>query len=183
MKIITAQELNELIKKGEIVLIDVRERFENESCSITGSILIPSSNFDKNKIPQTNGKKVVFHCKAGVRSAMVIQKLSNDNYYNLEGGIDAWIAAGFKTIGSRKKCLPLDRQVQLTIGLFLILGSLLTCFVSTKFFLVSLGIGCGLSFAGISGNCFLAMLLAKAPWNKTNGDKSTCDKTTGLCGQ
>jgi hypothetical protein len=42
--------------------------------------------------------------------------------------------------------------------------------VNPWFALIPLVTGCGLLFAGLTGFCGLALLLAKMPWNKT----STC---------
>lgn len=166
MKTISPKELYELTKNNEVIVVDVREPFEHRSCHIKGSILIPSSSFDEAKIPNDKNKKIVVHCKGGKRSSMVIEKIKNTACYNLDGGIDAWIAQGFDVERSSKKCLPLDRQVQLTIGTILISSFLLTYCVNINFVFITLLIGCGLSFAGLTGFCGLAMVLAKAPWNK-----------------
>jgi len=87
--------------------------------------------------------------------------------YNLEGGIEAWNAAGLTVASSGKAFLPLDRQVQLTIGLLLIAGSVLgTLFSPAWFFLTGL-IGVGLTVAGLTGFCGLALVMAKMPWNQS----------------
>ena len=62
--------------------------------------------------------------------------------------------------------LPLDRQVQLTVGILIVLGVVLSMFVSSKFLALPLFIGLGLTFAGLTGTCGLAMMLAKMPWNQ-----------------
>jgi rhodanese-related sulfurtransferase len=167
MKQISPLELNNLISDNKAIIIDVREPFEHFSCKIQNSILIPSSSFDEAKIPApTEGKSIVFHCKSGRRSAMVLNKVKNKNYLNLDGGIDAWKNANLAVEQSEKKHLPLDRQVQLTIGLILILSFLCSYFIGVKFIFISLFIGLGLTFAALTGICGLAMIIAKAPWNK-----------------
>lgn len=172
MKNILPKELNELMKNNEVIIIDVRELFEHQSCKIKGSILMPSSSFDEATMPDANKKKIVIHCKSGRRSSMVISKMKNRDCYNLEGGIDAWIAQRFDVERSSKECLSLDRQVQLTIGTILVLSFLLTYFININFVFITLLIGCGLSFAGLTGFCGLAIVLAKAPWNKIYEDKN-----------
>jgi sulfur-carrier protein adenylyltransferase/sulfurtransferase len=82
-----------LDKKENLELLDVREEFENEICSIGGK-LIPMNTIPLHieSIPQD--KQVVVYCHHGMRSAMVVKFLSEEfgykNLYNLDGGIHAW---------------------------------------------------------------------------------------------
>lgn len=62
--------------------------------------------------------------------------------------------------------LPLDRQVQLTIGIGVLLGSVFGYFLSAGFFILSGFFGLGLIVAGMTGFCGLAKLMAYMPWNK-----------------
>ncbi|MCI1294357.1 MAG: DUF2892 domain-containing protein, partial [Acetobacter sp.] len=61
---------------------------------------------------------------------------------------------------------PLDRQVQLIIGLLVLTGSLLGFFVSPWYFLLTGFFGAGLTVAGLTGFCGLARVVAHAPWNR-----------------
>ena len=97
----------------------------------------------------------------------------NLEIYNLEGGISAWSAEGCEIKTSGIFFLPLDRQVQLTIGLGVLIGSVLGYFVNPIFFLSGF-FGAGLTFAGLSGYCGLAILMAKMPWNKGCQKTSSC---------
>lgn len=158
------------LDKDEAILIDVREPAENKAESINGATLIPLGEISSTDIPDTNGKKLVIHCHSGRRGSGACEKLLKENpdleIYNLEGGITAWKNNGFQINESGKFFLPLDRQVQLTIGLFVLIGSILAYFVSPAFNLLTGFFGLGLTFAGITGFCGLAMLMAKMPWNK-----------------
>jgi hypothetical protein len=58
------------------------------------------------------------------------------------------------------------RQVQITVGAVSATGAVLALMVNPWFALVPLAAGCGLLFAGISGFCGLALVLAKMPWNR-----------------
>jgi hypothetical protein len=50
--------------------------------------------------------------------------------------------------------------------------------VNHYFVLIPLVLGCGLLFAGLTGFCGLALLLAKMPWNKTaTGNPASCGVT------
>ena len=62
--------------------------------------------------------------------------------------------------------LPLMRQVQITAGSLVLLGLTLATFVAPAWILLSWFAGAGLVFAGFSGFCGLALLLARLPWNR-----------------
>lgn len=58
------------------------------------------------------------------------------------------------------------RQVQITAGSLVLLGLTLATFVAPAWILLSWFAGAGLVFAGFSGFCGLALLLARLPWNR-----------------
>lgn len=170
IKSTTVNELKQWLDNDEALLIDVREPGEYSASNIECATLIPLSNISHDKLPKLNGKKLVIHCRSGMRSANACKKLLTENseleVYNLEGGIMAWEKDGNATKSSGKKILPLDQQVQLTIGILLIITAVLTLTISSLFTLIAAFIGAGLTFAGLTGTCGLAMLIAKMPWNQ-----------------
>jgi rhodanese-related sulfurtransferase len=174
VKNIDAKTLKKWLENNEAVVVDVREAAEHEAKKISGASLLPLSNICKSALPQCKNKKLVLHCGSGKRSSSACQKLISEDptleIYNLEGGIGAWDSEKFETETSGKFFLPLDRQVQLTIGLGVFTGSIFGYFFNPAFFLLSAFFGAGLIFAGLSGYCGLAILMAKMPWNK--GTKS-----------
>lgn len=74
-------------------LIDVREPYEAEACSIGGT-LIPMGEVVDRVEEIRRDVPVVVHCKSGARSAAVINALSSrygfTNLINLRGGILAF---------------------------------------------------------------------------------------------
>lgn len=94
--IIETEALQKLLQKNEVVLIDVREQSEYNESRIEGSILMPLSTLNIQKIKELSkdGKKIAIHCKSGGRSLRACQMLMDyDNeldVYNVEGGITAW---------------------------------------------------------------------------------------------
>jgi len=62
--------------------------------------------------------------------------------------------------------LPLDRQVQVAVGSLVLLGTLLGYFVHPANLIIAGFFGAGLLFAGLSGFCGLAHVLARMPWNR-----------------
>jgi rhodanese-related sulfurtransferase len=95
MKHITVTELKtRLDNKEPIQLIDVREEYEVEICSLGGEH-IPMSEVLTNSEKIKRDIPVIIHCRGGNRAAAVIQALENNfqfnNLYNLQGGIMAWV--------------------------------------------------------------------------------------------
>ncbi len=91
--IISAEELK--LKLKEHYIIDVREPDEYIQDHIEGAINIPLGKLirDEPKGIVPRDKKVLLHCKSGLRGSMALEFLKNRGYsniVNLEGGFDAW---------------------------------------------------------------------------------------------
>lgn len=97
----TAQQVHDALKRGEIVLIDVREPSEYEAERIHGALLFPLSTFDPAALPDNDGKQVVFQCGSGKRSETAWLKATRAGVAvrgHLGGGIAAWKAAGLPIV-------------------------------------------------------------------------------------
>ena len=95
MKTVSPAELKQMMDSHEdFQLIDVREPWEVEEVNI-GGLNIPMATALQRADEISRDKKVVVHCKAGMRSASVIQaleqKMGYTNLYNLQGGIVAYL--------------------------------------------------------------------------------------------
>jgi rhodanese-related sulfurtransferase len=169
MKTIIASELKKRLHRDEILLIDVREPAEHRSECIDGACLIPLGEISIEKLPSTK-RPIVIHCRSGKRSADACAKLLKVNpsldIASLEGGIVAWSQAGFNVKKSGPATLPLDRQMQITVGFIAFSGTILGVLINPTFYILPGFIGAGLMFAGLTGWCGIAKLLAKMPWNR-----------------
>jgi len=95
---ITARQLKDMQDAGEnIFLVDVREPNEYEIVSIPGSVLIPKGEFLSGaaleRLPQD--KRLVLHCKSGVRSAECLAIVKNAGFsdaVHVGGGVLSWVA-------------------------------------------------------------------------------------------
>ena len=171
MKSIDVHTLQSWLDEDDVILIDVREPFEHKSKHIPKAHLVPINSIEKHNVDTLSGKKVVVHCKSGSRSSKAYQKLlemvPEMDVYNLEGGFDAWEQAKLDINGSgNNKVVGIDRQVQITVGSLVLICSILSYLFSPLFLLLTGFFGAGLLFAGISGSCQMAVLLAKMPWNR-----------------
>lgn len=169
MKTITTSELKKRLDKDEVLLIDVREPAEHRSECIDGACLIPLGEISIEKLPSTK-RPIVIHCRSGKRSADACTKLLASNpsldVASLEGGIVAWSQSGFNVKKSGSNILPLDRQTQITTGFIAFSGTILGTLINPGFYILPGFIGAGLMFAGLTGWCGMAKLLAKMPWNR-----------------
>ncbi|MBX7147528.1 rhodanese-like domain-containing protein [bacterium] len=167
MTSILPKQLSELLDKESCCVVDVREPDEFNAAHIKGSHNVPLSQIETGKVVLPVAQKLYLVCQSGVRSERARQVLmarGNQNLICIEGGIKACKNAGLVT-GSLKT-LPLMRQVQLVAGFLVVLGIILSKTVHPYFLGLSLFVGCGLMFSGISGFCGMAVLLSKLPFNK-----------------
>lgn len=156
---------------GDTVVVDVREDYEHAEERIEGAVLRPLSAFDAEALRREAGtKRVVFHCRSGKRSLDAAERYrqNGEATFHLAGGIEGWKSAG-KPVARPATAprLPIMRQVQITAGALVAIGVALGVTVSPWFLVLSGFVGCGLMFAGISGWCGMAKLLAVMPWNKS----------------
>ncbi len=169
MKTITASELKKILDKGEVLLIDVREPAEHRSECIDGACLIPLGEISIERLPSTQ-RPIIIHCRSGKRSAEACAKIlkadASLDVASLEGGIIAWSQAGFNVKKSGSTILPLDRQTQIAVGFIAFSGTILGTLINPTFYVLPGFIGAGLMFAGLTGWCGMAKLLAKMPWNR-----------------
>ncbi|MFX4291282.1 adenylyltransferase/sulfurtransferase MoeZ [Streptomyces bohaiensis] len=94
---ITPRQLKEWMDDGEkIDVIDVREPNEYEIVSIPGARLVPKNEFlmgtALQDLPQD--RRIVLHCKTGVRSAEVLAVLKNAGFgdaVHVGGGVIGWV--------------------------------------------------------------------------------------------
>lgn len=169
LPLIDATELKRRLDAGEALLIDIREPSEFAREHILGARLVPLSALDRHEFDRELTETAVFYCKSGNRTAMNAARLLGKGFtqaYLLRGGLDAWRAAGLPVHVNRDAPIDIQRQVMLTAGSLGLFGALLAWFVHPAFVLIPGFIGAGLSFAGITGFCGMAKILALMPWNR-----------------
>ena len=166
---VEASTVKQWLDHDEAVLIDVREADEYAREHILGSRLVPLSGFDRADFPAVPGKKAVFHCASGNRTALNAQRILATGFpelYHLKGGLAGWKSAGYPLHVDKSAPISVMRQVQLTAGSLVVIGVLLAFLVSPWFMGLSAFVGAGLMFAGGTGTCAMANLLGLMPWNR-----------------
>jgi len=167
---LTPKQVAERLSRGDAVLVDIREADEYARRHIAGALSRPLSAFDPAQLKIDAGKAAVFTCRSGMRTAAACDRLAaaaGGEAFILEGGVEGWAAAGLPVAVDRKAPLELMRQVQIAAGLLVLAGVILGSTVSPLFYGLSGFVGAGLTFAGVSGFCGMARMLALMPWNRT----------------
>lgn len=165
LQTIDATAAKRLIDSGAL-LVDIREADEHARERVPGARNMPLSRLGA--LP-ADARAIVFHCRSGARTSANADRLAGAagcEAYILEGGIEAWKKAGLPVAVDRGQPIEIMRQVQITAGAMVLIGVLLSIWVAPAFLALSGFVGAGLMFAGISGWCGMAKLLAVMPWNR-----------------
>ena len=180
---ISPKELLEKQSQGETVeLIDVRTPLEFREVHAVLARNVPLDRLKPNEIAsERNGSAdlpLYVICKSGSRGAKAAQAFvdaGHCNVVNVEGGTEAWAAAGLP-VNRGKKAMSLERQVRLVAGFIVLVGALLGIVVHPYFAGIAAFVGAGLMFAAITDTCAMGMLIAKMPWNHVS-----CDAPNATC--
>ena len=148
-------------------LVDVRSSSEFASGHIPGAVNIPMDQIEARLEDLLPGAPLVLVCQSGKRARMTAGLLEPCERLTtvLEGGTSAWIQAGLPIVTSVKTRWSLERQVRLGAGVLVLTGSVLALAVNPNWLFLSAFIGLGLTFAGLTDICPMALVLGKMPWN------------------
>lgn len=157
---------------GGASIVDVRTPVEFDGEHVEGSTLIPVDRVAEraDEVRRIAAPRLLL-CRSGQRARMAQQELAKRHVTGLrvvEGGIEALRAAGEATVRGQGG-MSLERQVRIAAGSLVLTGALLALLVHPAFVGLSVFVGAGLVFAGITDWCGMGLLLAKAPWNRRGG--------------
>lgn len=175
-------EVRKWLASGEAILVDVREADEHARERIQGAQLAPLSTFNPSQVRAMAqpGQRMVMHCKSGKRSADAARMMAEFASTGLAissmtGGIEGWKTEQFPVVlNTAVSKISVMRQVQIVIGLGVLVGAALAWFIHPAFIAIPAFFGAGLTFAGVSGTCALASIIGKMPWNKFTSVADTC---------
>jgi rhodanese-related sulfurtransferase len=178
---ISPAELQRLRQGGATCdLLDVRTPPEHASAHVAGVQLVPLDDLDPAAFLQrrsTSAGPLYVICQSGARAARAIEKFRSAGFNDcilVEGGTQGWIDAGLPVERGISKVIPLMRQVQIAVGFISAVGAVLALTVDYRFAILPLFIGCGLVFAGVTGTCGMALLIARMPWNRQTTAPNSC---------
>ncbi|MGD1022951.1 MAG: rhodanese-like domain-containing protein [Candidatus Sulfotelmatobacter sp.] len=150
------------------LLVDVRSASEFASGHIPGAVNIPMDQIEARLDDLAVNLPIVLICQAGTRARMTANLLEpcQRQITVLEGGTKAWIDAGLPVVANVKTRWSLERQVRLGAGLLVLTGAVMALADNPHWVFLCGFIGLGLTFAGLTDLCPMALMLEKMPWNR-----------------
>jgi rhodanese-related sulfurtransferase len=93
---IPAAEAHRRVQQGDLLLLDVRERFELAEAHVPGATNIPLGELAVRGAELDRDRPVAVICRSGNRSAMAVQHLRQlgVDAINVAGGLIGWHGAG-----------------------------------------------------------------------------------------
>ena len=95
---ISVSEGREMMSRDDVAVIDVREPPEYNAGHVPDARLIPVASVFARRDELPRDKDIVFVCAVGQRSALACEMAAAaglTRLFNLEGGTEAWIKAGY----------------------------------------------------------------------------------------
>jgi rhodanese-related sulfurtransferase len=164
-------EADALLKSGTpLTFIDVRTPVEFESEHIPGSYNLPLELISEHAPElQRVERPIILVCRMGNRALQAEQLLRGaglEHVHTLTGGTQGWIESGLAVKRGQARW-SLERQVRAIAGMLVLLGTLGSLLVWQPLIGLSIFVGGGLLFAGITDSCLMGMLLMRLPYNRT----------------
>jgi len=158
-------------------IIDVREPSEFDTEHIAGSKLVSLSSLKENCPHIEEGRRAYLVCRSGKRAQKAADQLAQFGIKDtavVQGGIQAWMEAGYPVQRGNTRAWSLERQVRFTAGSLVLIGVVLGSFLNANWFALSAFVGLGMVFSAVTDSCAMGMLLARMPWNQAPSGKTCC---------
>jgi rhodanese-related sulfurtransferase len=166
-----AQVQRMLADDPSVRILDVRTGGEFLGVHIPGSYNVPLDTLSEHAPDLADLEHpVVLVCQSGGRATQAHQHLrtaGKDRLHILEGGMNAWTAAGGDVVRGETTRWAMDRQVRLAAG-SMVLAGVLASVVAPKAKWLAAGVAGGLVYSAVSNTCAMAGVLAKLPYNRTD---------------
>jgi len=91
--------VEQLRRRDDVFILDVREDYEYDSGHIPGATLVPLGQIPNRLEEVPRDKTVIAVCRSGNRSGQATDFLRQqgfENVHNMEGGMNAWSQAGYQ---------------------------------------------------------------------------------------
>jgi rhodanese-related sulfurtransferase len=154
-------------RTASILLVDVRSASEFATGHIPGAVNIPMDQIEARLDDLHGDVPIVLTCQTGKRARMTAGLLApcQRQIAVLEGGTKAWADSGLPVVANVKTRWSLERQVRLAAGLLVLTAAILGLAANPHWVLLGGFVGLGLTFAGLTDLCPMAVMLEKLPWN------------------
>jgi glyoxylase-like metal-dependent hydrolase (beta-lactamase superfamily II)/rhodanese-related sulfurtransferase len=169
---VSPRQLADKARESAVQLIDVRTAGEFETLRIPGSANIPLDRLDPAALLARLGPEAPVYCvcQTGTRSQIAARLLREAGFrhvVHVDGGTNAWLAAGLPLERAGRNVMPLDRQVRTAAGTLVVLGTLAGATLHSAGYIVAALVGLGLVYAGLTDRCGMTALFSRLPWNQS----------------
>jgi glyoxylase-like metal-dependent hydrolase (beta-lactamase superfamily II)/rhodanese-related sulfurtransferase len=96
-------------ERADLVVVDVREPFEWAEGHVEGAVHLPMAEAVRRMAELAADRPKAVLCAGGLRSSTVISALAREgmrHWYNVSGGMTAWLKAGYAVVGSAGATTP-----------------------------------------------------------------------------
>ncbi|MEX2283427.1 MAG: rhodanese-like domain-containing protein [Gemmatimonadota bacterium] len=164
-----------LAELPDLRVLDVRTPGEYEGAHIVGAYNVPLDTLGEHarEIRSQVTVPVILVCQSGSRARRAedtLKAAGMPNLHVLEGGMNAWLAAGHAVRRTRAR-MSLERQVRIVAGALVAVGAFLALGLNPWFAVLPALVGSGLVFSGVTDTCTLGLLLTRLPYNRP----ASCD--------
>lgn len=171
--VIDASQLRQLIAEDPLIrVLDVRTGGEFDSAHIPGSYNVPLVTLAEHTRELADlDHAVVLICRSGARADQAHTKLTDagkERLHLLNGGLDAWIAAGGDVAHGESTAWAMDRQVRFLAGSIALAG-ILGSVVAPQAKWLSAAVAAGLTFSAVSNTCAMGNALGRLAYNQGRG--------------
>ena len=163
-------------QQGQVrFLVDVHSPAEFRAQHLAGARNVPLDQLNPGELIQQlrqqglqRGDELFLICHSGQRARHAAAQLQQllPGVQVIEGGTQACVACGLPTERLAGGVISLQRQVQISAGSLVLLGVALGTWAHPGWYGLAAFVGAGLTFAGLSNTCAMALLLARMPWNR-----------------
>lgn len=174
--VINAQDLAQQQQNGAVrFLIDVRSPAEFRQQHVQGARNVPLDQLNPSQLASElkqqgleRGDELYLVCQSGMRARKAAEQLQSllPGVQVIDGGTEACVACGIPANQAASGVISLQRQVQISAGLLILTGVIGGTWLHPYWYGLAGFVGAGLTFAGLSGTCGMALLLARMPWNR-----------------
>ncbi len=156
-------------------LIDVRSPAEFRAQHVAGARNVPLDQLQPSALVQQlrleglqGGDELYLICQSGQRARRAAEQLQGllPGVQVIDGGTQACVSCGLPIEQAAGNVISIQRQVQITAGSLVLLGVVLGTWLHPGWYGLAAFVGAGLTFAGLSNTCAMALLLARMPWNR-----------------
>ena len=181
IRTIAPQQLATSLAEGcRVDLIDVRTPLEFRELHAVRARNVPLDLLDPASVLQCRvgapEDPIYLICRTGIRGREACEKFLRAGFpqvVNVHGGTLAWERAGLP-VHRGKKTISVQRQVQITAGSLILLGTVLGWLLHPAFAGLAAAVGAGLVWTGITDSCMMGLLLARLPWNRVPPGAGRC---------